>query len=334
MAFDTGISSAVAQYVYTQSNGAVTEPIGGSYLQAYCEFLGVTEPLNASWLIALCNNFGITEPLNGSWTIALANYYNITYPTGGTYWMALAGAAPYNPTLPPFIWNEDTLNWGSESRIWEIGTPVAPTADFTSDAITITVGSQVQFTDTSTGLPTSWNWSFTGGTPVTSNEQNPLVTYDTIGSFQVALEATNAEGSNTKTVPNYMTVNVVPVVADFSADNTTPIEGGTVAFTDLSTGTPDTWDWTLTGATPATSTVQNPTVIYNTAGTYSVSLTASKTGSIDTQTKVDYITAATIIPAVPITEFATGLIYNTITQTGYNINNKFSTSLVANKITT
>jgi len=117
MAFDTGISSAVAQYVYTQSNGAVTEPIGGSYLQAYCEFLGVTEPLNNSWLIALCDYFGITEPLNGSWTIALADYYGITYPTGGTWWMALSQAAI---PLPAFIWNENTVVWESEARTWSL----------------------------------------------------------------------------------------------------------------------------------------------------------------------------------------------------------------------
>ena len=74
MAFNTGISDAVAQYVYTQSNGAVTEPIGGSYLQAYCEYLGATTLIGNSWLITLCNHFGITQPLNGSWTIALCNY--------------------------------------------------------------------------------------------------------------------------------------------------------------------------------------------------------------------------------------------------------------------
>ena len=207
MAFDTGISSAVAQYVYTQSNGAVTEPIGGSYLQAYCEFLGVTEPLNASWLIALCNHFSITEPLNGSWTIALSNYYGIVYPTGGTWWMALANAPYINPT-PPFIWGLDTLTFGLETRVWNIGTPVAPTADFTSNTTSIFEGDQVQFTDTSTGLPTSWNWSFAGGTPLTSTDQNPLIQYDTAGLYSVSLEAINGAGSNTKTVPDYLTVTV------------------------------------------------------------------------------------------------------------------------------
>ena len=204
MAFDTGISSAVAQYVYTQSNGAVTEPIGGSYLQAYCEFLGVTEPLNNSWLIALCDYFGITEPLNGSWTIALANYYGIVYPTGGTWWMALANTPYINPT-PPFIWGLNTRTFGLETRIWNYVTPVAPTADFTSDITMVALGDQVQFTDTSAGIPTSWNWIFTGGIPATSNQQNPLIQYDTEGSFSVSLEAINALGSDTKTVPDYIT---------------------------------------------------------------------------------------------------------------------------------
>ena len=46
------ITNAVQQFVYTQSNGVVTEPVNGSWLQAYCEFLGVTQPVNGSWLQA------------------------------------------------------------------------------------------------------------------------------------------------------------------------------------------------------------------------------------------------------------------------------------------
>jgi len=293
MAFDTGISSAVAQYVYTQSNGAVTEPIGGSYIQAYCEYLGITEPLYNSWLIALCNHFGITEPLNGSWTIALANYYDITYPTGGTWWMALANAsAGPGPGPVPFIWNLDTNRWNLETRIWNYVTPTAPTANFTSDATTIFVGQSVQFTDTSTGVPTSWLWTFQSGTPLTSTAQNPLVEFNTAGSFTVSLQATNAEGSNTKTVTEYLTVNVIPVVANFTAPVTTILENESVDFEDTSTGNPTSWSWSFAGGTPTTATDQNPTITYNTAGTYTVALTASKVGSTDTETKIDYITVS------------------------------------------
>jgi PKD repeat protein len=243
MAFDTGISSAVAQYVYTQSDGAVIEPVNGSYIQAYCEYLGITEPLYNSWLIALCNYFDITEPLNGSWTIALANFYDITYPTGGTWWMALANAEPYNPTPPPFIWNEDTRRWQSEDRVWNYVTPVAPTADFTSDETIITIGAQVQFTDTSTGNPTSWNWTFTGGTPETSNEQNPLIQYDTAGNYSVSLEAINLLGTNTKTVTDYITVENAAVTYSINSFEMAPagyssIKNGVTqqSFTEASAG--------------------------------------------------------------------------------------------------
>lgn len=325
------MQSLQQEYVFNQSGGVVTEPVNGNWLQAYCEFLGITEPLNSSWLQALCNHFGITEPLYSSWTIALANYYGITSPLNGTWWYALSKVAAPAPTVP-FIWNEDTNNWEAEDRIWEVGDPVAPTANFTSDTVTVIEGDTVQFTDTSLGGPTSWSWTFTGGTPSSSTDRNPSVVYNTVGQFQVSLEVTNSEGSDTKTVPNYMTVNVLPVVADFSADTTTPTEGDTVVFTDTSTGTPTSWSWTLPGATPSSSTDQNPSVVYNTVGTYSATLEASKTGSSDTEVKTDYIQVFEPATVVAITEFDTGLFYTTVSNPIST--EPFATSLFAQNITT
>lgn len=186
-------TNAIQQYVENQTGGAVTHPVNGSWIQAYCEYLGITAPINNSWMQALCNHFGITQPLYSSWVIALANHYGITAPTGGTWWMALANAG-VTPLYPP-------------------------TADFTSNLTTIFEGESVEFFDTSTVDPlgppiTDWNWTFTGGTPNTSDLQNPSVVYNTAGNYQVALEVINADGSNTKTVPNYITVNVAPVSAN------------------------------------------------------------------------------------------------------------------------
>ena len=82
---------------------------------------------------------------------------------------------------------------------------------------------------------------------------------------------------------------VTPIVADFSANDTTPAEGDMVTFTDLSTGDPTEWAWTFENGTPATSTLQNPVIQYNTIGNYNVSLTASKVDSSDSITKTDYI---------------------------------------------
>jgi PKD repeat protein len=54
--------------------------------------------------------------------------------------------------------------------------------------------------------PTLWAWTFTGGTPTSSTDQNPSVTYDTEGTYEVSLTATNDVGSDTKTVNEYITV--------------------------------------------------------------------------------------------------------------------------------
>ena len=66
----------------------------------------------------------------------------------------------------------------------------------------------------------------------------------------------------------------------------------TINFIDLSSGTPTNWSWLFPGGTPSTSSEQNPAIQYNTIGTYSVSLTASKTGSSDDEVKTDYIDVA------------------------------------------
>jgi PKD repeat protein len=70
-----------------------------------------------------------------------------------------------------------------------------PSANFTY-AADPKAGQPVQFTDTSTGLPTSWSWNFGDGG--TSTAQNPTHTF-VLGSYQVSLTASNAGGPNTKT---------------------------------------------------------------------------------------------------------------------------------------
>lgn len=51
-------------------------------------------------------------------------------------------------------------------------------ADFTPSATRIKVGETVTFTDNSIGSPTSWLWEFESGTPATSTEKNPTVTFN------------------------------------------------------------------------------------------------------------------------------------------------------------
>ena len=83
--------------------------------------------------------------------------------------------------------------------------------------------------------------------------------------------------------------NSSPVV-DFIGIPTTVIVGGSVAFTALCTSNPGSLTWSFEGGIPRSSTAQNPTVIYNTVGTYDVSLTVTNDQGSDTETKVGYIT--------------------------------------------
>jgi len=83
----------------------------------------------------------------------------------------------------------------------------APVAEFSSSAQEITTSTNVTFTDLSTNSPDEWLWSFEGGTPPTSTEQNPTVMWTTEGNFDVSLKATNAGGENTLTMTDYMTIS-------------------------------------------------------------------------------------------------------------------------------
>jgi Zn-dependent metalloprotease/PKD repeat protein len=81
-----------------------------------------------------------------------------------------------------------------------------PTANFTADYKSGAAPFTVRFIDASLNDPTSWKWTFTGGTPSTSTQQNPTVTYNNTGIFQVSLTATNSYGNNTSTKTNYIEV--------------------------------------------------------------------------------------------------------------------------------
>jgi len=76
--------------------------------------------------------------------------------------------------------------------------------------------------------------------------------------------------------------------ADFTADPRSGPAPLTVSFTDLSTGDPTSWSWDF-GDT-RTSTTQNPTHVYDSEGTYTVSLTVRNADGEDTEVKTNYIT--------------------------------------------
>lgn len=80
-------------------------------------------------------------------------------------------------------------------------------------------------------------------------------------------------------------------IADFKANTTSACVNSSLTFTDLSwNGSPTSWNWSFPGATPSSSTLASPSVVYSSPGTYSVSLTAFNTSGSNTKTKTAYIT--------------------------------------------
>lgn len=105
-----------------------------------------------------------------------------------------------------------------------------PAARFESNKTTGCAGVQVQFADSSLYNPTSRFWSFPGGTPATSTEASPVVTYSTEGIYPVTLVVTNEEGADTLVKTNFITVQnlgsaVTPFLQPFSAAGTFPPAG-------------------------------------------------------------------------------------------------------------
>lgn len=98
-------------------------------------------------------------------------------------------------------------------------------------------------------------------------------------------------------------IEPAPPIADFDADNTTAFENTIITFSDVSSGAPDTWSWTITPGNVTyvngtTSSSQNPEVLFTDAGTYTVELTSSNPLGSDTEIKTDYIS---IIDNNPVT---------------------------------
>ena len=175
-------------------------------------------------------------------------------------------------------------------------------ADFTASSTAIRQDETVTFTDASAGMPTKWAWEFkSGATVITSDQQNPAIKFTVPGVYTVTLVVTNPKGSATVVKSNLVTViDITSVEADFTSDFNATYTGGSIKFSDKSIGTATAWNWTFEGASTTSSTQQNPTVTYNTAGRYKVRLVASNTAKSSTLERSGYVV---VVPGGSLTAF-------------------------------
>ncbi|MEI6293690.1 MAG: PKD domain-containing protein [Methanomicrobiales archaeon] len=173
--------------------------------------------------------------------------------------------------------------------------PTPPIANFTYSG-----NPPSQFTDRSTGNPTTWNWNFGDGTY--SSLQNPYHTYENCGIYTITLTVCNAGGCTTSSAAINIPCQGSPV-ADFDANPSSGCAPFAVCFIEKSTGNPTTWNWSFGDGTY--SSLQNPCHTYANPGNYPVSLTVSNTAGANTKFIDNFITVIDCNVTIPIYKIRT-----------------------------
>ncbi|MBP9714948.1 MAG: PKD domain-containing protein [Candidatus Pacebacteria bacterium] len=187
----------------------------------------------------------------GDGAISYAHSFSYTYVTYGTIFITL--------TVVNACGDVDT----EVLEITLTEPTVLPISDFTftksGDCAPVTF----QFSDHSLNNPTSWSWTFEGGSPSTSSIQNPVVVFNGGGTHKVTLVVTNQFGSSTKI--EYVTVVSSPVV-DFTV---VPNGLSVSVYADVPGAVHYEYNF---GANNATSNHPNANYTYSIGGVYTITL--------------------------------------------------------------
>jgi len=132
-----------------------------------------------------------------------------------------------------------------------------------------------------------------------------MFTQGQVDRMRVALTSSTAQRNLLSMPSNLIATGVYEGAVQFSAGLTQVCTGVDVVFTDASTNGICQWEWEFEGATPATSGLRIPSVVYDYPGTYDVTLTVSNDTGVATIKMEDYITVIAA-ETLPYTEEFTG----------------------------
>ena len=214
------------------------------------------------------------------------------------------GICPFPPSFYAYFGGFD------DGFVVDITVPICPTAapvaSFTASATEICVGQAVTFTDTSINIPSGWTWTFTGGTPSSSSVQNPVITYNTPGSYAVTLLVANFNGTDTQTISGYITVTAFPTITA-----TTPASRcGTGTVTLGATASAGTLSWYAnpTGGIAIGTGTSFTTPSITTTTTYYVETVNGVCSSARTLVNATVNTIPIIISTTPNSRCGTGFV--------------------------
>jgi PKD repeat protein len=263
---------------------------------------------------------------------------NCTFPGGSNRCVQISGTATtagvypivVNVKLNGIYGGFIPVSQNSTITGYTIVVLAAPVTNFSAAPTVLCPGGTVTFTDASTNMASSWNWTFNGGTPATSTEKNPVVTYSTAGQYAVTHSATNPAGTNSITKTNFITVNAAPPGNIQMISNDSVCRGDTLKMiANSSPGATYQWYKSLTIIPGATS----PYFSSTTSGYFRCIVTAANgcTKAVGPKiTKIVNLPNATITAAGPTT-FCQGqsVVLNANTDIGLTYQwKKFSTDIV------
>ena len=311
VSFDNQSSDAGMSYVWDFGDGMTSTGTNPIYTYAeegiYEVTLTATGPCNSDVISQMVNLYttptsGFSSDVTDGCSDLTVSYTQSASINVTSYSWTFEGGTPATSTDPnPTVVYDAAGDYNVELVVSNpAGSASASEIDFVtvSDIPSVSFVAvnnllSVTFTNNSQNA-SSFAWDFGDGN--TSTEANPTHTYDTEGNYDVSLIATNECGD--ATITNTVGANALPS-ANASASNTAICEGGEVEFEDMSSDNVTAWAWTFEGATPSTSTDQNPVVVYNQEGTYDVTLTVTAAAGTDVIDFTNFIT----VTALPTSEF-------------------------------
>jgi photosystem II stability/assembly factor-like uncharacterized protein len=199
---------------------------------------------------------------------------------GGANWVDDFPQSTYDPALYDVMFTSDGIGYICGSQGWFYRKAPQVTASFTASNTNTCAGGYIQFTDQSTGTPTSWNWTFEGGNPATSNLQNPVVQYSTQGTYDVTLVVTKGSSTSTSNNPDMIRVDAPVTVAPGQAVGPAELCGlNTYTYTTTAVANAITYNWTVNPASAGTFAGTGTTGTLTTSNAWEGSLNITVSGS-------------------------------------------------------
>jgi PKD repeat protein len=236
----------------------------------------------------------ITSDCGGTWT-RLASYGNNTgssplatapdvttafIPTAAQWATKTLSLSSYATQTAVRVRFQMRSGWGNVTFLDDINVSSSlvgpPTSSFNTSSTTICEGQNINFTNTSVDA-TSVSWSFPGGSPGSSTQNNPSVIFNNPGTYTVVLTATNTNGTSTSsatitvnTSPNAQVSNVGTIcqgsIATIAATGGSSFQWSTGASGNSITVSPSastTYTVTVTGVNGCTSTAMTTVNVVN-----------------------------------------------------------------------